>query len=144
MKTNYFTDAEFEHSYTAESRGISNKMTPAIKAKWRAFRSDILNPLREDWGSALIVTSGYRCSALNSLVGGSKTSAHLRGEAIDLVPKNGDTTGFFEFTKWWLLRKEKRFDQLIWENDGENWWVHIGYRNNLGFQRGEIKSLKKV
>lgn len=141
---NYFTDREMCQSYTAESRGIDNSMSEAILTRWHTFRDTILNPLRAEWGSAIVITSGYRCPVLNQAVGGVKTSAHLRGEAVDLVPKNGDIEGFFEFTKWWLLRKDKKFDQLIYERDSQgNIWVHLGYKNNLGFFRGQILSLNK-
>ena len=40
--------------------------------------------IREEWGKAIKITSGYRCEACNSLVGGSDMSAHMFGCALDL------------------------------------------------------------
>jgi len=37
------------------------------------------------------IWSGYRCPRVNTLVGGSRTSQHLRGEAVDIVcPEYGN------------------------------------------------------
>ena len=48
----------------------------------------VLDPLRERWGSPIIVTSGYRCPLLNRKVGGVPTSYHLKGQAADIRAKN--------------------------------------------------------
>lgn len=43
-----------------------------------------LNALRHDWGRPLIVNSAARCAEHNAKVGGSPTSKHLLGIAVDL------------------------------------------------------------
>jgi len=53
-----------------------------------------LDPLREAWGSDLLLTSAFRGEALNNAVGGSKTSAHSQAYAADLVPRNGKIEEF--------------------------------------------------
>lgn len=51
-----------------------------------AFLCDaLLQPIRDEFGSPIRVTSGYRCSMLNQMVGGVKNSLHLQGLAADLV-----------------------------------------------------------
>ncbi len=40
--------------------------------------------IREEWGKPIHITSGYRCGACNSLVGGTPMSAHMFGCALDL------------------------------------------------------------
>lgn len=40
---------------------------------------EFLNPLREAWGSPIIITSGYRSQELNKVLKGSSTSAHCYG-----------------------------------------------------------------
>lgn len=44
----------------------------------------LLQPIRDQLKRPIVITSGYRCSALNSLVGGAKNSLHLHGYAADI------------------------------------------------------------
>ena len=44
----------------------------------------ILQSLREHFGLPVKITSGNRCPAHNSDVGGSKSSYHIRGRAADI------------------------------------------------------------
>jgi hypothetical protein len=100
-----------------------------------------LQDLREKWGSAIRITSGFRCSILNKLVGGSKTSAHTTCNAVDLWPCNGKFEEFKQFITEYL--KDKNFDQAIIEssNGGKTRWLHLGLYNNSGKQRRQIFSL---
>lgn len=50
-----------------------------------ALTHAVLQPLRDELGTPVTITSGYRSPQLNSLVGGSKTCQHMRGEAVDFV-----------------------------------------------------------
>jgi len=47
--------------------------------------------LRAEWGSILIVTSAFRCQRHNKHVGGTNSSYHKIGAAMDLRP-NGNFT----------------------------------------------------
>ena len=102
---------------------------------------EFLDDLRESWGGAIRVTSGYRCEELNKLLGGSKTSAHLRGFAADLKPYNNEMDKFINHVKEWA--KNKDFDQIIEESDSFNRWIHIGMYNSKGQQRKQIKTIVK-
>lgn len=149
----YFTIKEFTDSYTARTNGIDNTPNDKIKERIVEFVETLLDPLREAWGEyckktfrgtskALRVTSGYRCSKLNQRVGGSPTSAHMTGYAVDIVPYNGQTRAFFNFCKDYLA--DKAFDQLIFESDSKgSTWVHIGYKNLADQQRQQVKTLYK-
>lgn len=44
----------------------------------------LLQPIRDQLKRPIVITSGYRCSALNSLIGGAKNSLHLHGYAADI------------------------------------------------------------
>lgn len=44
----------------------------------------LLQCIREHFGKAVTVTSGYRTAAHNTAVGGSKSSQHLLGRAADI------------------------------------------------------------
>lgn len=131
----YFTIKELSNSQTAKAKGIDNTPTPIIVQHLTELIEKILDPLRESWGSGIKVTSGYRCSALNSAVGGSKTSAHNSGYAADLVPVNGKIKEFKSFVISWLKTNKILFDQYIDEKSGSSEWVHISIRNNSGKHR---------
>ena len=44
----------------------------------------LLQAIREHFGKAVTITSGYRTGTHNTAVGGSKTSQHLLGKAADI------------------------------------------------------------
>ena len=80
------------------------------------------------------VTSWYRCKELNTAIGGSKTSAHMRGLAVDFKPSYKWTL-YAAFDK--LAQSDIPFDQLIEEStrDGAR-WIHIGFSE--GTPRREV------
>lgn len=76
--------------------------------------------------SPMNISSGYRCKALNTLVGGAYTSAHTKGLAIDFTCRNyGTTTDIVNA----LYNSNIHYDQLILEypNKANGGWVHIGF-----------------
>lgn len=84
-----FSYREFEHSDTAERRGIVNVITDfKVRDSVKALVLDVLQPLRDALGEPMEVNSGYRCPELNRLVGGTSTSQHLKGEAADIASDN--------------------------------------------------------
>lgn len=135
----YFTIEELCYSDTAKKYKIDNTPTDEIIENLTEFIENILNPLREAWGSAIKVNSGYRCEKLNKKVGGSKTSSHKYGLAVDLKPVNDLIDEFFEFVKNYFIENDIPFDQIIDEHSGDKHWVHIGYKNSKGEQRKQIK-----
>ncbi len=144
--TENFSYAEFEASDTAKARGICNVITTfAVRDAVKELAVNLLQPLRDAWGSGLTVTSGYRCPELNRAVGGSATSAHVYGWAADIVPANGQIDRFYEFTERWLKDNGIAFDQCIRERSarGTSRWLHLGYKNRLGQQRRMFLDLVK-
>ena len=74
----YFTINELCHSDTAIELGIDNTPNDEIKSHLVQLVEELLDPLRNAWGSAIKVNSGYRCARLNRVFkGASPTSAHL-------------------------------------------------------------------
>lgn len=138
MKT-YFTVQELCKSNTAIKYKIDNTPSDTIVMHLNQLIV-FLNGLRKAWGSAIWVNSGYRCPKLNTLVGGSSTSAHLNGYAADLWPGNGNIDEFKTFVANYC--KDKAFDQLLLESSGKTQWVHIGLYSNSGKQRKQIKYMK--
>ena len=112
----YFTIAELFASDNAKKYSIDNTPDLTIAAHLQQL-INFLNPLREAWGSAIKVTSGYRCEKLNCFVGGSKTSSHTIGYGVDLIPLNGKMSEFKKFIVDYM--KNKMFDQCIIEKSGK-------------------------
>jgi hypothetical protein len=78
------------------------------------------------------ISSGYRSPAVNAKVGGSKTSQHMRGEAMDFtVPAFG--TPFQVCCA--IVAAKLPFDQLIYEQT----WVHV---SRSAKPRGDILTFR--
>ena len=137
----YFTIEELCQSETAEKYKIDNTPSEEIKKNLETLVDCLLDPLREAWGSPIIINSGYRCPILNKAVGGSKTSSHMSGWSADIRPKNGKMQEFKKFVVEFI--KTKFWDQLILEKTGDVEWVHISLYNNSGKQRKQIFSLEQ-
>ena len=125
----YFTIEELCKSSVAKKNKIDNTPSEEIIENLTEFTDEFLYKLREVWGSPIKVSNGFRCEELNKKVGGSKTSAHLKGFAADLKPVNGDIDGLVACAI--ELSKTLNFDQIIDEYSGNKHWLHIGYKNYL-------------
>lgn len=138
----YFTIDELTASATARKKGIKNIPNEEERLNLIALVSAVLDPLREKYGKPIIVTSGYRCAALNKCVGGVTGSQHRKGEAADIVTKEG-AKGNFELGR--LIVESGQFDQVIFENCGKNvllpQWIHVSWKRT-GALRGNV--LKKI
>lgn len=132
----YFTLREFLRSDTAKRQGIDNTPSFEVVANLDLLRTNILDPLRKEWGYPIRVTSGYRCPALNAAVGGSKTSQHMKGQAADIttiVDTPEANKQLFEL----IQRMNLTFDQLIDEYNYN--WLHVSYVR--GKPRGQVLHL---
>lgn len=121
----YFTIEELCRSDHALANGIDNTPPPEAVIALGELARNVLDPLRELNKGAVFVTSGYRCPAVNSAVGGAENSQHMRGEAADLtVYSRAGNKRLFR-----LVRKHLPFDQLVWEKGGKDGpdWVHVSY-----------------
>ncbi len=83
--SNNFNLEEFINSPTAKANNIDNTPSEQVKNNIITLVTDILQPIRNEWGKPITVTSGYRCRALNDKVKGSKTSQHMTGDAADIT-----------------------------------------------------------
>lgn len=118
----YFTINELCKSSTALEKKIDNSPSKEIIHNLTLLVDKILDPLRENYGKAIHVNSGYRCPALNEAVGGSKTSQHMKGMAADIT--GGSTVKNKELFNL-IIKLDLPFDQLIDEKNFR--WVHVSY-----------------
>jgi hypothetical protein len=121
--TQHFTLEEFTYSETAKRKNIDNTPSPNAIANIKALCEEVLEPAREEYGRAMIISSGYRSEQLNKAVGGAKTSQHMTGCAADIVCS--EPRRLFD-----IIKANGKFDQLLWEHAGKTQWIHISYKPN--------------
>lgn len=126
--TPHFKLSEFIRSNSASKYHIDNTPSKEIVENLKALCENVLEPLREWYGKPIVISSGYRCPALNRAVGGATTSQHMKGEAADLhLPS-------IAIGRQWLehLLEYGLFDQLIWEHDKSgHYWVHVSFKREV-------------
>lgn len=122
-----FTLEEFLVSQTASRHGIDMEPSDFIIHNIQELVTTCLQPLRDEAGGGIFISSGFRPAELNSRIGGSKTSAHVLGNAADL--KVSGQTPFQ--TAMLIVEMKLPFDQVIHEFGR---WVHLGIADIL---RGE-------
>lgn len=138
----YFSIEEMTKSATAKRLGIDNTPSDKIKKNLTLFIEKILDPIREDWGGPISVSSGYRCPELNAKVGGAKNSGHQYGYCADLQVK-GDLRKFSCFVKDWMMKHKMDFDELLFEKSGGVTWLHFCWIGKDGKQRMKIFDIVK-
>ena len=128
--------AEFERSDAAIKHGISNKMNEFEKERAIELCHNVFEPIRRYVGKPIKINSGFRSAALNKRIGGSKTSQHVLGEAMDLDLHDRE---LFE----WILDNIE-FDQAIFEGGTEEKadWFHISYRKGRN-RKQALRMIKK-
>lgn len=104
MRTSkYFELSEFLSSETALILGIENLPSWEEVERMKTFAIEVLDVIREKWGQPLLVSSGFRVPLLNVAVGGTPTSDHQDGLAVDLKLIS------------WSKRKPSELYNLIYE-----------------------------
>jgi hypothetical protein len=122
LSNNFHLD-EFLVSDTAARNDIDMSPTLEVVNNLQKLVDTCLQPLRNHLGKVIHITSGYRPPALNSLIGGSVTSAHISGSAADLW-----AVGYTPLEVCEAIRDlDLPFDQNIHEFGR---WTHIGIAEN--------------
>jgi hypothetical protein len=135
--------SEVTRSETAKRKGVSNEPTPEHLDNFKKLAENVFEPIRKHFGVPIHISSGYRSKALNAAIGGSATSQHCKGEAID-IDMDGSSNGVTNKMVFDYIKANIKFDQMIWEfgSDTNPDWVHVSYDSD-GKQRGQIlKAIK--
>lgn len=138
-----FPKHEFELSQTAARKGIDNSLPSELipqaqKLSWwlQELRNKINRLHRSERNARelpVIVTSGYRCPELNSAIGGSKTSQHMKAEAVDIKVPGMSARQLVDF----IAEHMTGYDQMIEEFAS---WTHVSISDN---PRGEVLIARK-
>ena len=106
------------------------QLPPSVRENIESLVDNVLDPVREQYGKPIYVTSGYRCPAHNKAVGGVTNSQHMRGEAADI--HCDDNAALVR-----IIVAQGRFDQLILYPT----FLHVSYKR-IGTNRHSV--LKKT
>ena len=125
--------SEFLHSETATRKGIDNTPTMIALANLETVTGPGLQRIRDILGVPIVISSGYRSPALNRTIGGSKTSAHMHGLAVDFTAAEygSPLTIVRRLVEHANL---VRADQIIQEGR----WVHVAWPEAGKVARGEV------
>jgi len=101
----------------------------------------VFEPIRTHFDEPIRVNSFFRSAALNKTIGGSTTSQHCKGEAIDI----NATKGITNKQLYNYIKNNLEFDQLIWEfgTDKEPDWVHVSYTTAKPNRNQLLRASKK-
>lgn len=133
---------EATKSSTAVKYNIDNTPDNEALERMRYVADKVFEPLREHFGVPIMVTSFYRSPKLNKKIGGSSTSEHVYGSAMDL---DADVLGLITNRQIFNYIKDNLdFNQLIWEfgTDKEPAWVHVSCKE-YGNKREILKAYKE-
>jgi hypothetical protein len=117
---------EVTKSKTAINHGIKNEPNAEQLENLKTIANEVFQKIRDHFGMPIKVSSGFRSEALNKKVGGSKTSDHMKGCALDI---DMDGTSITNKQVFDYIRTHLQFRQLIWEfgTDTNPDWVHVSY-----------------
>lgn len=123
-----FSLSEFQVSQTAARMGRELVLGKKEKNNLVLLTRTVMQPVRDLLDAPVVITSGYRPEWLNTLIGGSKSSQHIKGQAADFI-----VVGMQVLEAAHKIQEQIGFDQLICEF---NKWIHISFCP--GPMRGEV------
>jgi hypothetical protein len=140
-----FTFKDFLYSPTAEKHNINNNPTETHKQNLVKLAA-ALEKVQKRFGKKIVITSGYRSKALNSVIkGASATSDHCYGAAADIRTVSDAEAANLHLLKTICdLNEEHKtntgevlFRQIIWEfgsNNGPS-WIHVAIPHSKATKR---------
>jgi zinc D-Ala-D-Ala carboxypeptidase len=126
MISKHISYKEGVYSATALRRGIDNTPNDEQLNNMELIAEKIFEPLRAYVNGPIKINSFFRSAKLNTAIGGSKTSQHCKGQAMDIDDTFGKATNA---EMYHFIKEHLDFDQMIWEfgdDDNPN-WVHVSY-----------------
>ena len=124
--SSHFTLTEMCKSQLATRRRIANQPDAAAIIAMRHLCQAILESVRAQFGVPIMPSSGYRSLRLNRALGGSRTSQHCKGEAVDF-----EIAGVTQMRLAGWIEANLAYDQLIVEYPQAECvsagWLHVSY-----------------
>ena len=126
MISKHVSYKEGTYSATATRKDLDNTPNNEQLENMRIVAEKLFEPLRRWVGGPIKINSFFRGLPLNTAIGGSKKSQHMKGQAIDIDDTFGHATNAQMYN---FIKENLNFDQMIWEfgTDENPNWVHISY-----------------
>lgn len=139
--SNYTTIEQACKSETAIRKGIDNTPNQEQLEAMKLLCEKVYDVICKTYARVLPYSSFFRSVKLNKAIGGSSTSQHCKGEAIDI---DCDGLGIPNKQIFELIKSELEFNQLIWEfgNNDNPAWVHVSFSKN-GNRGIVLKAIKE-
>ena len=117
---------EGTYSRTGDRRGLDNTPNKDQIKCMKEIAENLFEPLREWVGGPIKINSMFRGEPVNTAIGGSKYSQHMKGQAMDIDDTFGHKTNA---EMYYYIKDNLDFDQMVWEfgTDKNPNWIHISY-----------------
>jgi hypothetical protein len=134
--------AEVTRSDSAKRHGIDNTPTAEHLENFKLLAEKVFEPIRLHFKTPIFISSGYRSKALNDFIGGSASSQHCKGQAID-IDMDGSKGGVTNKMVFDFIVSRLDFDQCIHEfgTDANPDWVHVSYAKT-GNRKQKLKAVR--
>ena len=133
---------EGTYSRTGERRDLDNTPNEDQLKCMKEVAENLFEPLREWVGGGIKINSFFRGEPVNTAIGGSRKSQHMKGQAIDIDDTFGHKTNA---EMYYYIKENLDFDQMIWEfgTDKNPNWLHISWVSHRP-NRKKLTIAKKV
>ena len=140
--TENFSLNELTKSQTAERKGIDNTPSTEHQENLKSLCEMILQPIRDQFGQVVSVSSGYRSPELCVAIGSSTQSQHAKGQASDFEIFGVSNKELADY-----IDQNLDYDQLIleyWKGEDEpnSGWVHCSF-NAQGNRKQYLRAYKE-
>jgi hypothetical protein len=137
----HLTVAAFTKSSTAIRNGIDNSLPDEMLERAKGYAENFYEKIYNLFGEDASIHSGWRCLALNNVLpGSSKTSDHMRANAIDM-DYNAKMSLPAAFKK--MLQSDLRYKQLMIEGvtvaNPKGGWIHGAYDSDKAPEDQEME-----
>ena len=142
MISKHISYHEGTYSQTGVRRDLDNTPDDSQLKRMEEVAENLFEPLREWVGGPIKINSFFRGEPVNTVIGGSRKSQHMKGQAIDIDDTFGHKTNA---EMYHYVKDNLDFDQLIWEfgTDENPNWLHISWVSHRP-NRKKLTVAKKV
>jgi hypothetical protein len=142
MISEHISYHEGTYSQTGVRRDLDNTPDDDQLKRMEEVAENLFEPLREWVGGPIKINSFFRGEPVNTAIGGSRKSQHMKGQAIDIDDTFGHKTNA---EMYHYIKDNLDFDQLIWEfgTDKNPNWLHISWVSHRP-NRKKLTVAKKV
>lgn len=142
MISKHISYHEGTYSQTGVRRDLDNTPDDKQLKRMEEVAENLFEPLREWVGGPIKINSFFRGEPVNTAIGGSRKSQHMKGQAIDIDDTFGHKTNA---EMYHYVKDNLDFDQLIWEfgTDKNPNWLHISWVSHRP-NRKKLTIAKKV